>query len=133
MTKRSRIGLLGIMLTLALVVGACGDAATPDTTAGGTDDTTGETTATTPETTAATTPDTTAGTAPDTTGPSDGEPIKIGALTSLTETFAPWGVHLRDGMQLAVDEINAEGGVDGRMLELVIADDSHVAGHMQAS
>ena len=52
-----------------------------------------------------------------------GETIKIGALTSLTGNFTPWGIQVRDGMQLAVDEINAEGGVDGRMLELIVTDD----------
>ena len=51
------------------------------------------------------------------------EPIKIGALTSLTGPFTPWGIPSSTGMQLAVDEINAAGGVDGRMLELVIVDD----------
>ncbi|HZC99468.1 MAG TPA: ABC transporter substrate-binding protein [Actinomycetes bacterium] len=52
-----------------------------------------------------------------------GEPIRIGALTSLTGNFTPWGVQVRDGMQLAVNEINEAGGVDGRMLALVVADD----------
>jgi branched-chain amino acid transport system substrate-binding protein len=52
-----------------------------------------------------------------------GDAIQIGALTSLTGNFAPWGVQVRDGMQLAVDEINADGGVDGRPLELEVADD----------
>lgn len=52
-----------------------------------------------------------------------GEPIKIGALTSLTGPFTPWGIHVSAGMQLAVDEINAAGGVDGRMLELITVDD----------
>ncbi|MDK1027474.1 MAG: ABC transporter substrate-binding protein, partial [Actinomycetota bacterium] len=51
------------------------------------------------------------------------EPIKIGLLTSLTATFAPWGISVRDGMRLAVKEINAAGGVDGRMLELIERDD----------
>ena len=60
--------------------------------------------------------------APDTEEASD-EPIKIGVLTSLTGNFAPWGLQVRDGMQLAVDELNEEGGVDGRTLELVVADD----------
>ncbi|MGH9230676.1 MAG: ABC transporter substrate-binding protein [Acidimicrobiales bacterium] len=55
-----------------------------------------------------------------------GEPITIGVLTSVTEAFSPWGLQVRDGMQLAVDEINAEGGVDGRPLELEIADDQNV-------
>jgi branched-chain amino acid transport system substrate-binding protein len=52
-----------------------------------------------------------------------GEPIIIGALTSLTGPFTPWGVQVRDGMQLAVDEINAAGGVGGRPLELRVVDD----------
>jgi branched-chain amino acid transport system substrate-binding protein len=53
----------------------------------------------------------------------DSEPIKIGALTSLTGPFTPWGLQVQDGMQLAVDEINDDGGVDGRELELVVVDD----------
>jgi branched-chain amino acid transport system substrate-binding protein len=56
-----------------------------------------------------------------------GEPIRIGALTSLTGNFTPWGVQVRDGMQLAVNEINQAGGVDGRQLELVVADDQSKA------
>lgn len=52
-----------------------------------------------------------------------GEPIVIGGLTSLTGPFAAWGVHVRDGMELAVEEINADGGVDGRPLELSVVDD----------
>ncbi len=52
-----------------------------------------------------------------------GEPLKIGALTSITGNFTPWGIQARDGMQLAVDEINAAGGVAGRPLELVVTDD----------
>jgi branched-chain amino acid transport system substrate-binding protein len=56
-----------------------------------------------------------------------GEPIRIGALTSLTGNFAPWGVQVRDGMQLAVNEINQAGGVDGRQLALVVADDQSKA------
>ena len=49
--------------------------------------------------------------------------ISIGALTSLTGPFTPWGVEVRDGMQLAVKQINAKGGVRGRKLNLVVADD----------
>src|SRR5919204_5649042 len=50
-------------------------------------------------------------------------PISIGALTSLTGPFTPWGVEVRDGMQFAVRQINAKGGVKGRKLNLVVADD----------
>jgi branched-chain amino acid transport system substrate-binding protein len=56
-----------------------------------------------------------------------GKPIRIGALTSLTGNFTPWGVQVRDGMQLAVNEINQRGGVNGRRLELVVADDQSKA------
>lgn len=57
---------------------------------------------------------------------SDGEssdPIKIGVLTSLTGPFTSWGLHVEAGMQLAADDVNADGGVNGRMIELVVADD----------
>jgi branched-chain amino acid transport system substrate-binding protein len=50
-------------------------------------------------------------------------PIAIGALTSLTGNFTPWGIQVRDGMSLAVKQINAKGGVKGRKLKLVIGDD----------
>ena len=63
-------------------------------------------------------------------GGSSGEqrnPIKIGALTPLTGNFAPWGIQVRAGMALAVNEINRSGGVkgrgQGRQLNLVVADD----------
>jgi len=59
--------------------------------------------------------------------PATGEPIKIGMLTSLTSNFAPWGVQVQDGMRLAVEEINAAGGVDGRPLEIVPVDDENNA------
>jgi len=50
------------------------------------------------------------------------EPIKIGQLSDLTSTFTPWGLNVRDGMALAVQEINDAGGVDGRMIEIVFQD-----------
>ena len=54
-------------------------------------------------------------------------PIKLGVLTPLTGNFAPWGIQVRAGMALAVNEINRSGGVkgrgQGRLLNLVVADD----------
>ena len=54
-------------------------------------------------------------------------PIKLGAITPLTANFAPWGIQVRAGMALAVNEINRSGGVkgrgQGRKLNLVVADD----------
>jgi branched-chain amino acid transport system substrate-binding protein len=52
----------------------------------------------------------------------DGEPIKFGFVGELSGNFAIWGEPTLNGMQMAVDEINAEGGVDGRPLELVSRD-----------
>jgi len=48
----------------------------------------------------------------------DGEPIPIAFLGELTGNFAVWGIPARNGMRLAVADINAAGGVDGRPLEL---------------
>jgi branched-chain amino acid transport system substrate-binding protein len=63
-------------------------------------------------------------------GPVQGGPIKIGALTPLTGPFAPWGLQVRAGMALAVNEINRSGGVkgrgQGRRLNLAVADDQSV-------
>jgi len=60
-------------------------------------------------------------------GASQGTPIKVGVLTSLTGNFAPWGIQVRAGMALAVNEINRSGGVkgrgQGRKLNLAVADD----------
>jgi branched-chain amino acid transport system substrate-binding protein len=55
-----------------------------------------------------------------TTGSS--EPIKIGQLSDLSSTFTPWGLNVRDGMALAAQEINDAGGVDGRMIEIIVQD-----------
>ena len=54
--------------------------------------------------------------------PESTEPIKIGQLSDLTSTFTPWGVQVRDGMALAAQEINEAGGVDGRMIEIIVQD-----------
>ena len=60
-------------------------------------------------------------------GPSQASAIKLGVLTPLTGSFAPWGIQARAGMALAVNEINRSGGVkgrgNGRLLNLVVADD----------
>ena len=50
------------------------------------------------------------------------EPIKIGILHSLSGTMAISEVSLRDTVMMAVEEINAKGGVMGRMIETVVVD-----------
>ncbi|MBP6685187.1 MAG: branched-chain amino acid ABC transporter substrate-binding protein [Leucobacter sp.] len=55
-------------------------------------------------------------------GSSDG-PIKLGMLAPFSGSEAAFGDYMKYGAQLAIDEINADGGVDGRDLELVTEDD----------
>lgn len=51
------------------------------------------------------------------------EPVKIGYFGPLTGPSAQPGQALRNGTQIAIDEINAAGGISGRPLELVEYDD----------
>jgi branched-chain amino acid transport system substrate-binding protein len=48
------------------------------------------------------------------------EPIRIGLAGSLSD---PVGVPMKRAAELAVEEINAKGGVNGRLLELIERDD----------
>ena len=50
------------------------------------------------------------------------EPIRIGWLSSLTGPLSSAAIAENQGVQFAVDEINAAGGVNGRKLELVTRD-----------
>src|SRR5215218_7171352 len=52
----------------------------------------------------------------------DKEPIKIGVLHSLSGTMAISEVSLRDTVLMAVEEINAKGGVLGRQVKPVVVD-----------
>ena len=51
------------------------------------------------------------------------DPIKIGVTGPFTGGSAPMGVSMRDGVKLAVTEINAQGGILGRKIELIERDD----------
>ena len=120
MTRRRSVWI-ALLAALALLAAACGDSGTSesgDTAAPTTAAASGGDEATTTTAASSGGDSTTAATEPANT-----DPIKIGALTSLTGPFTSWGIPASTGMQLAVDEINAAGGVNGRMLELVVVDD----------
>jgi branched-chain amino acid transport system substrate-binding protein len=51
------------------------------------------------------------------------DPIKIGVSGPFTGGSAPMGVSMRDGVKLAVADINAKGGILGRQIQLVERDD----------
>lgn len=109
MKNRNPRGLawLSIAMVLALVLAACGgggdDAGGQDgESPGGATETTGETS--------------------DDGQAASGDPIRVGFLVDRTGALAAYGFAHETVGQAAVEKINSEGGVDGRPLELVIAD-----------
>ncbi len=59
--------------------------------------------------------------------------VDVGFVASLTGKFSDLGVPGRNGAQLAVEKVNAEGGIHGARLNLVIRDDeSTVQGALAA-
>ena len=50
------------------------------------------------------------------------EPVKIGAMFISSGKMGGYGKHGRQAIQLAVDQINADGGVQGRNLEATVED-----------
>lgn len=49
-------------------------------------------------------------------------PIKIGVFTSLTGSEATFGISTRNGVMLALEEINAAGGIKGRKVDVKVYD-----------
>ena len=50
------------------------------------------------------------------------EPFRVGVMESLTGPGETYGAVSVQAKQMAVDEINAAGGINGRMLELIVED-----------
>ena len=116
--RKSSLFAVAMVLVLSLVtllVVGCGEETT--TTAGATT-TAGETTATAAETTTTAAP---------------AEDIIIGAVFGTTGKYAGGEAGIGNGAQMAIDEVNAAGGVNGQKLVLMIEDSgSEQAGAVNA-
>ena len=76
---------------------------------------------------ASTTTETADGAASTTTETADGVAFKIGGCGPLTGGAAVYGIAVQRGAQIAVDEINAAGGINGYQIAYSFADDEHDA------
>lgn len=52
-----------------------------------------------------------------------GDTIKIGGLAPLTGDVSVYGVAVDNGVKMAVEEINADGGVLGKQIEYIVYDE----------
>ncbi len=106
---------IGVFLTLALagslLIGCNSSSSSTNTTPSDTDK---------PTTT------TTAGgkrPAPTAAGPKiEGPTVKIGLVASLNGELKPWGDDSKNGAELAIEELNKSGGIDGKQYELITED-----------
>lgn len=48
--------------------------------------------------------------------------ISVGVIVPLTSSIAVWGLNSQRGIELAADQINAAGGIDGRKVRLLVED-----------
>lgn len=51
------------------------------------------------------------------------EGYKVGVIAPLTGSVSVYGIAVKNAAEMAKEEINAAGGIDGKMVELVIMDD----------
>jgi len=52
----------------------------------------------------------------------DGDRIKLGLVAAKNGDQRPWGVDSEIGVKIAVDEINAAGGINGKKVDLLVGD-----------
>lgn len=65
----------------------------------------------------------TAATSASPTAGTSASPINIGVSAPLTGTFAEDGAYMKEGINLAVNEINGKGGINGRKITVFYEDD----------
>ncbi len=56
-----------------------------------------------------------------------GPPVQIGAILSITGPYAPLGEPEKNAINLAVADVNANGGINGRPLAITVLDDESKA------
>ena len=54
----------------------------------------------------------------------DPEKLKLGVAGPMTGTDAAFGAQLKNGVEQAVADINAAGGINGQQIELFVGDDA---------
>lgn len=105
---KKRFLSLGLAMAMAASLTACGSSSS------------------TTETTTAAAADATTAAAGESTAAS-GEVFKIGGIGPVTGAAAVYGLAVKNGAQIAVDEINANGGINGYQIEFNFQDDEHDA------
>ena len=53
--------------------------------------------------------------------------VKFGAILPLTGESAYWGINIKDGINLAIDEINNDGGILNHKIEVIFEDSKGLA------
>ena len=101
---------LGLALAMAASLTACGSSSS-----------------TTETTSAAAADATTAAEGASSGAAADGAVFKIGGIGPVTGAAAVYGLAVKNGAQIAVDEINADGGINGYQIEFNFQDDEHDA------
>ena len=106
---KKRVLSLSLALAMAASLTACG------------------TSSSTTETTAAAAADATTAAAGASSEVSSDKVFKIGGIGPVTGAAAVYGLAVKNGAQIAVDEINADGGINGYQIEFNFQDDEHDA------
>lgn len=106
---KKRVLSLSLALAMATSLTACGSSSS------------------TTETTAAAAADATTAAAGASSEASSDKVFKIGGIGPVTGAAAVYGLAVKNGAQIAVDEINADGGINGHQIEFNFQDDEHDA------
>ena len=106
---KKRVLSLSLALAMATSLTACGSSSS------------------TTETTAAAAADATTAAAGASSEASSDKVFKIGGIGPVTGAAAVYGLAVKNGAQTAVDEINADGGINGYQIEINFQDDEHDA------